>query len=266
METKFICKICGKKFKTGAGLATHIGQFEKLKQKEYFDTYVEPWFHKCKYCENEARYGTNFRYLPTCGCVECSIKLSKDTRLEKYGDANYVNSQQRKLTNTERYGVTYNLNTQKCIEKRVQNYKEKAKDPEYVKWRRILISGASNGMFGKHHAEEAKQKCKKCGTANGMFGKHHTEEAKLKMSINRSSPKKQKYEQDGLFFDSTLEVQYYNLLKNSNLAYTYLHGTKKLLYLDKTGKQHTYWPDLEINGKLVEIKTKAAFNSDRYYV
>ena len=74
------------------------------------------------------------------------------------------------------------------------------------------------------------------------------------------------FEQDGLFFDSTLEVQYYNLLKNSNLAYTYLHGTKKLLYLDKTGKQHTYWPDLEINGKLVEIKTKAAFNSDRYYV
>ena len=95
------------------------------------------------------------------------------------------------------------------------------------------------------------------------IGKHHTEESKLKMSINRHGPKKHRITQDGYNFDSTLEVQYYNLLKNSKFVYKYLYGTVKLVYVDKYGKRHTYWPDLEINGKLVEIKTKAAFNSQR---
>lgn len=261
-EQNFICKICGKSFKTRAGLATHIGQTEKLTQKEYFDKYVENWFHKCKYCEQEARYGNNFTYLPTCGCVECATKLSKDTRLAKYGDANYVNLQQRKCTNIERYGVSCVLNTQDSITKRVQNYKELMENPEYANWRRSLKTGESNGMYGKHHTEESKLKMKHVGADNGMYGKHHTAEAKMKMSTNRRGPKKQRYEQDGLLFDSTLEVQYYNLLKSSDLSYTYLRGTKKLLYYDKTGKSHTYWPDLEINGKLVEIKTKAAFNEN----
>ena len=66
----------------------------------------------------------------------------------------------------------------------------------------VLQSGKNNGMYGKHHTEETKQKIRenrdtsytqteeyrknmsliKTGSGNGMYGKHHTEESKKKMS------------------------------------------------------------------------------------
>lgn len=74
----------------------------------------------------------------------------------------------------------------------------------YSKKKSEETKGEKNGMYGKHHTEETKEKIRQnrdtsymqteeyrtnmsitvSGEKNGMYGKHHTEESKLKMSIN----------------------------------------------------------------------------------
>lgn len=46
------------------------------------------------------------------------------------------------------------------------------------------LTGEKNGMYGKQHTDEAKEKMKnpKFGSDNGMYGKQHTDEAKKKIS------------------------------------------------------------------------------------
>lgn len=73
--------------------------------------------------------------------------MNKDTKYAKYGDAYYTNMAQRKITNLKKYGVTCVLNTQKSIEHRISNYKERAKNVDYVQWRKSLLTGPANGMY-----------------------------------------------------------------------------------------------------------------------
>lgn len=51
-----------------------------------------------------------------------------------------------------------------------------------------LLVGEKNGMYGKHHSQESKQKNSEAhkglqvGEKNGMYGKHHSKETKSKLS------------------------------------------------------------------------------------
>ena len=60
--------------------------------------------------------------------------------------------------------------------------------PEFRQKMSQLTSGSNNGMYGKKHTEESKQKMsinskgKNIGEKNGMYGKHHTEESRKKNS------------------------------------------------------------------------------------
>lgn len=62
--------------------------------------------------------------------------------------------------------------------------------PEYKEKMSFAVRGEKNGMYGKHHSEESKQKMSEShkglhdGDKNGMYGKHHSEESKQKMSEN----------------------------------------------------------------------------------
>lgn len=82
---------------------------------------------------------------------------------------------------------------------------------EYRKAMSQATSGEKNGMYGKHHTEEAKQKMsqskkgKYSGSNNPMYGKHHTEEAKQKMSEAASQKTKEKnsnHKEVNLYADS----------------------------------------------------------------
>lgn len=121
-QQKIICKICGKEVSKCA-LTSHLKwSHNKMTYKEYFDTFIEPFEHKCPYCNNERKWiGSGGRtYALTCCSNEClskihsdnngggtqeSIKKIKQTKQERYGDPGYHNIDKMRKTCQERYGV-----------------------------------------------------------------------------------------------------------------------------------------------------------------
>ena len=98
------------------------------------------------------------------------------------------------------------------------------------------------------------------GDKNGMFGKKHTAESLEKMRKRHSAPHIQKYYFNEIGFDSKLEVKFYEKLLNLGLKPEVLNQSIRIPFTDSKGKTHSYCPDFRVNGKLIEIKTKAAFN------
>lgn len=119
---KTICKICGKEV-SKCSLSGHLKwSHNKMTYKEYFDTYEEPYEHNCPYCGKECKWiGKGGRhYAQTCGSKECLSKIHSDnngggtpealrkikqTKLERYGNENYQNTEKIRQTCLERYGV-----------------------------------------------------------------------------------------------------------------------------------------------------------------
>ena len=119
---KTICKICGKEV-SKCSLSSHLKwSHNKMTYKEYFDTYEEPYEHNCPYCGKECKWiGKGGRhYAQTCGSKECLSKIHSDnngggtpetlrkikqTKLERYGNENYQNTEKIRQTCLERYGV-----------------------------------------------------------------------------------------------------------------------------------------------------------------
>lgn len=125
----------------------------------------------------------------------------------------------------------------------------------------LLNSGEGNGMYGKHHSEEAKKYlsywaefCRDnsvyrtedfrqkmsaltSGENNGMYGKHHTEESKAKMSAN--SKGKTTGEKNGMYGkkgDKALngkKIEMYD--ENHNLVRTFNAKTAVLEFLGMKG-------------------------------
>lgn len=63
---------------------------------------------------------------------------------------------------------------------------------------------------------------------------------------------KQKYEYDGLMFDSKPEILMYKELKNRGIVFTYQPDASFEYEYD--GKLHKYYPDFQIGNKYIEIK------------
>lgn len=67
-----------------------------------------------------------------------------------------------------------------------------------------------------------------------------------------------KYGFDNNLFDSSWELAYYIWLKDKGISFEY--HTQKIEYIGDDGKNHTYFPDFIVNGKIVEIKGDHFFN------
>ena len=67
-----------------------------------------------------------------------------------------------------------------------------------------------------------------------------------------------KYGFDDNLFDSSWELAYYIWLKDKGISFEY--HTQKIEYIGDDGKNHTYFPDFIVNGKIVEIKGDHFFN------
>ena len=83
-----------------------------------------------KICLNcSEKFETQKKYQKFCSCkcsssykplIEIRVNKTKKTKLKKYGDENYVNSEKAKQTNLEKYGVDNPLKSPK-IRKKVEN-------------------------------------------------------------------------------------------------------------------------------------------------
>lgn len=67
-----------------------------------------------------------------------------------------------------------------------------------------------------------------------------------------------KYGFDNNLFDSSWELAYYIWLKDKGISFEY--HTQKIEYIGDDGKNHIYFPDFIVNGKIVEIKGDHFFN------
>jgi len=127
--------------------------------------------------------------------------------------------------------------------------------------RKGLLIGDKNGMYGKKHTEEAKNKISnpKFGDKNGMYGKKHTEEAKNKMreklsgdknpfynkkhtdetkkklsemaKKRKTNPNSKKVSVDGLVFNSASEAARFFGLSTSTISYRCRKNTFNCFYL-----------------------------------
>lgn len=71
------------------------------------------------------------------------------------------------------------------------------------------------------------------------------------------------YSLDGIYFDSSWEVAYYIWLRDNNINFIY-HPLPGIKYISE-GIEHTYYPDFNIDGQLIEIKGDQFFNKDGSY-
>lgn len=108
MKIKYKCQICNNIY-TAAGLSRHIKSIHNFKTyKEYYDIYIKTEFEGiCPICSKETKFNHNkYREFcsPKCASIG-SVDKIKATKLEIYGNENYVNHEKAKLTNFKKYNV-----------------------------------------------------------------------------------------------------------------------------------------------------------------
>jgi hypothetical protein len=69
-----------------------------------------------------------------------------------------------------------------------------------------------------------------------------------------------KYGWDNNLFDSSWELAYYIWLKDHNIEFRY--HTEMIKYIGDDNKEHYYYPDFIIDGKIIEIKGDHFFNEN----
>lgn len=203
---------------------------------------------ECK-CEYNKRY-TNFKRVEV-------IEKGRQTKLDRYGDANYNNIDKCLNTQIEKYGGWY-LKTSDCRSKtketslkkygvshpmQCSEVSKKCHTPEIeakrsATWRQTLISlygGCGNA------AEELKEK-----QHQSMIEKYGAPTA-----AQAGLVKKSYYKYDDIYFDSFLELALFIYAIDHNEEIIRLPIRFEYIFEDKI---HYYFPDFLYNGKLIEIK------------
>lgn len=278
----FICKICNTNYSTLKSLSNHLSRTHKIKYKDYFNQYIEPWFHKCPYCNRE-RLWKHAKYNKTCGNQECLIKSQKDgyansnikrkeTCLKKFGHEYPAQAQivQNKMKNTmiERYGVENALQSdsiknkvkETMIERYGVEYAAQNKDIyEKVRTTQTNLYGgigfASSELFNKHKLY--------CLKILGCEFPLQNDIICRQQQHNRIINKTNKYCFNEIKFDSQSELLFYKYCCSNN--FNIIIKPEPIKYIDSYNIEHLYFPDFKINNKLYEIKGKHFFNKNNEY-
>lgn len=117
------CLICNSDFKSNPGLGKHIKSTHRISTQEYFDQYIDSEHKRkfCPICHKENRF-VNFIVGYNLGCCtehtnlikygvtnvyasEYAKQKMRQTKLLRYGDANYNNREKATKTVLQNYGV-----------------------------------------------------------------------------------------------------------------------------------------------------------------
>lgn len=138
---------------------------------------------------------------------------------ERYGSEEAFNKlllEKRTKTNLDKYGVENVFASPEIIEKMRATRKEK---------------------YGDENYNNREKYYKTCLERYGTRG------------IVHQAPK---YTLNGINFDSSWELAYYIWLVDQGKNFKF--HSKSISYFDDKGKEHTYYPDFEVDGQLIEIK------------
>jgi hypothetical protein len=185
---------------------------------------------------NLSRLGVEFP-----GQAKCCIDKMKETSITRYGADNFsktevfkagfaVDGEYRKKTkntNIEKYGFEHQMKN--------TTIKEKQKNTCLMKY------GVEN-IFKLEETQEQKKK-----TMLERYGKEYSAQVP-----EIASKMRKKIVFDDISFDSKAEIEVYKFCKSSRLKFKY--QPCQLEFVDSVGVKHFYYPDFEIEGRLVEVK------------
>lgn len=221
----------------------------------------------------------NIKTVPKCVICDQPILRNLDSIKHKYPKTccrkcRYKSMHlQTKLTCIRKYGVTNNLHIPE-VEKKIQenNIKKYGHKTAFsyssLEFRKMLKDKYGNEFYCNREQTE-KTNIKRYGNANGIAYGSNIFKQRLKERYgveyalqNRSLQlkQKQKYQYNGIFFDSQPEIALYIWLIDNKINFDY-NPIVDIWYIYKN-KKHRYFPDFRINGKLVEIKGDQFFDEN----
>ena len=219
---------------------------------------------KCSECNDKVNWHVH-HYRQFCSNVCSNLSISKyqkmkQTKLERYGDENYVNQEKAKQTNLERYGVENPQQSDKIRNKTKQTMLEKhgVENPQQSKEIREKSKQTCLEKYGveyptqsKEIQEKTKQTCsEKYGVIDynqlhfskiqkeTLFIKENFEKfmeknsiysAAKKLNVDRSTIQKyiEKYEIINFIQQSYLEIEMEEFLKENNI--NFIQNTRKII-------------------------------------
>lgn len=228
--------------------------------KDYFDKFIEPYEHKCPWCNNTRKWLGN-RYIITCGVKECRKKQREQTCLQKYGRINNSGTpdwlDKTKATNNKKFGADWKMETDegknnyKNVMRNkfgVDNYFQTEQFKNGYKAKMLIKYGKETNL----HTEEFKQMMlAKWGASNPG------------QSLDIAKKKKKKILFNDIWFDSKAEVEVYKFCIKHSFDVEYHPCNIK--YSDSNGIEHIFQPDFSINGKLFEVKGDHLWQNDKLY-
>lgn len=139
--------ICNREFKNFKALGIHFSNFHHISALDYYEKFLKKENEGfCIVCKKQTRFiSINIGYKKycssTCANLDPDIRNKiKKTKLEKYGDENYVNLEKQKQTMIERYGVENSYQSEEIKEKIKQIKKEKYGNEWYCNQKQARLS------------------------------------------------------------------------------------------------------------------------------
>ena len=250
-----------------------------ISQKDYFDTYLKTWENThCKLCGCELTEFVKLSYGYGKYCKECSHKdkVKYKWSLKSQAEIQHIHNSQIE-TCIERYGENYKAiasskQSETCRNRTPEqqavvsahHHEERMnRDNEKIVAAIRATKIKNHGDAKYNNIQKAKETYfEKTGYTNPslnpdviahMFDDYEKRTGYANPSHNPDviSKMRKRYTYQGQTFDSSWEIAYYIWLKDHNISFSY--HVKPITYMFENRK-HKYFPDFEVNGKLVEIK------------
>ena len=176
----------------------------------------------------------------------------KETKLEKYGDPNFVNFEKNKKTKLERYGDASFNNRPKNIETCLNKYG--IRNGGGSKQALFKIKKAWENKSDDNLADIINRRQNTCIERFGVPHPAQNEEI-FKKSRKRYTYKNEQY-------DSSWEIALFIYCEDNNI--TIKRNTLGFEYVDSENKKRLFFPDFIMNDQLIEIKgdhLKYVFNN-----
>ena len=228
----YICEECGLLCKSKKGLGPHI--VNKHNSKEYFDKWIKDNDDGiCKICGNNTEYINTSKGYKNCCSKKCNSiycynlskkgvnlkyncdnvfqldnikEKSKQTKLERYDDINYVNYEKTKQTKLERYNDEYYNNKEKRKETNIKLYNH----PYYSNWEKGFQTNLEKTGF-KYSFQSEVTKLKSIQTLKDKYGVENCQQIpNIHNKSLKTSLKMKKFRNTNLWYQGTYELDFLN--------------------------------------------------------
>ena len=231
---------------------------------------------RCPICGEYSSIKSSNDFNISCGKKACKQRYLEKVNFEKYGVSNPGQREDVKIKMKEtcmrKYGVPYAGRSEEIRDKRIKTCLEKyggrgpMSDPK-VRERSVQSIYKKYGVKNVSQIDFVKKKKEESSLKNYGF-KNHLMNPLIKEKIKNTCIEKygednvfktnyfrkisrKKYHIDNLYFDSSWEVAFYIYHRDKNIE---INCTPSPIIYFVDDEEHKYFPDFEVDGKIIEIK------------